>query len=88
MHSFQKDKFPNPYGWPIEFFLRFYELIEEDILKVIEKSRVSGKVLVARNTTFLIMIPLTKSVDSFEYLRLYPYVIQCIKLFQRSYLED
>ena len=47
LHSFQKDKSPRLVGWPIEFFLDFYDLIEEDLLRVIEESRSFGKVLAA-----------------------------------------
>jgi len=38
LHSFQKDKSPGPDGWPIEFFLGFFELIGGDLLKVVEES--------------------------------------------------
>jgi hypothetical protein len=36
LHSFQKDKGVGPNGWPIEFFLGFYEVIEDDLMKVIK----------------------------------------------------
>lgn len=40
----KRDKSPGPDGWPIEFFIGFYELLEEDLIKVIEEVRNSGKV--------------------------------------------
>jgi hypothetical protein len=39
LHSFQKDKSPGPDGWPIEFYLGFYELLGADLLQVVEESR-------------------------------------------------
>jgi hypothetical protein len=35
----QKDKSLGPYGWLVEFFLGLYELISEDLLKVVEECR-------------------------------------------------
>lgn len=34
LHSFQKDKIPGLDGWPIEFYLWFYDLVGVDLLKV------------------------------------------------------
>lgn len=31
VHSFKKDKSPTHNGWPIEFFIGFYDLIELDL---------------------------------------------------------
>eukprot|EP01018_Ginkgo_biloba_P000430 Gb_04206 [translate_table: standard] len=43
--SFQKDKSLGPDGWPVEFFIGFSEVIEEELMRVIEESRAFGKVL-------------------------------------------
>jgi len=42
LHSFKKDKSPGLDDWTIELFLGFYEIIEDDIMKVIKESRVSS----------------------------------------------
>jgi hypothetical protein len=39
LHSFQKDKILGPDGWSMDFFVGLYDLIGQDILKVIEESR-------------------------------------------------
>ena len=57
LSSFQKDKSPGPDGWPIEFYLGFYELIGSDLLQVVEESRRNGTMHLPFNTTFLALIP-------------------------------
>ena len=42
LHSFQKDKSPRPDGWPIEFFLDFFDFFGEELLSVVEESRKAG----------------------------------------------
>eukprot|EP00253_Pinus_taeda_P029489 PITA_29489 len=39
---FKKDKSPGPDGWTIEFYLAFYDILGQDLLKVVEESRISG----------------------------------------------
>jgi hypothetical protein len=41
----------------VELYLGFYELLEEDLLRVIEESRSLGKVLEALNTIIIALIP-------------------------------
>jgi hypothetical protein len=51
LSSFKQDKIPGPDGLPIELYLGFYDLLEEDLLRVIEEVKSSGKVLGAFNAT-------------------------------------
>ena len=44
LHSFQKDKSPCLDGWTIEFFLGCYEIIGTDLLKMVEDTRISGRI--------------------------------------------
>jgi hypothetical protein len=39
--------------WTVEFYIDFYDLLEEEILKVVEESRISGKVSRALNATLI-----------------------------------
>jgi hypothetical protein len=69
MQSFQKDESPGPDGWTIEFYLGFFELIRKDILKVIEASRLNGRIHSPLNTTFIDLIPKVNdplSIDDFR----------------------
>jgi len=51
-----KAKIPSPNGWPTKFYLGFYDFLEEELLRVINESRVSSKILGALNTTFITLI--------------------------------
>lgn len=69
MHSFQKDKSPGPAGWPIEFFLGFYDFFGEELLNVIEESRKAGFIHGPFNSTFIALIPKSAKPDSFDEFR-------------------
>jgi hypothetical protein len=55
--SLQKDKSPGPDGWEVEYFISFYQWMEEELLRAVEELRRSGKVFGAFNSTFLSLIP-------------------------------
>ena len=57
LQSFQKDKSPGPDSWTIEFFIKLYELLGDDILKVVDHSRLSGRIPTCFNSTFIALIP-------------------------------
>ena len=42
MNSFQKDKNPRPYGWTFEVFLGLFDLIGQDLLSLVEETRIFG----------------------------------------------
>jgi len=50
----------------MEFYLAFYELIKDDLLKTVRESQSSGKVLGSLNTSFLCLIPKTQEGASFD----------------------
>jgi len=54
---FKKDKSPRLDGWTIEFYLAFYELTRNDLLKVVEECRITRKMYEAINSTFIALIP-------------------------------
>jgi hypothetical protein len=66
LHSFQKYKIQGPDGWLVPFFLGFYEMLEEYSLRVIEESKVSGRILATFNTTFISLIPKYDNPSRFE----------------------
>eukprot|EP00253_Pinus_taeda_P021516 PITA_21516 len=63
---FQKDKSPGPDGWPIEFYLEFFDTIGNDLLNVVEECILSGRMYEAINTTFIALIPKSDSQNSFS----------------------
>ena len=36
LKGFKKDKSSGPDGWPVEFFLAFFELVGEDLVLAVE----------------------------------------------------
>ena len=57
INSLQKGKSLGPDGFTLDFFLGFYDLIKEDILRVVIESQKYGKILGAMNATFITLIP-------------------------------
>eukprot|EP00253_Pinus_taeda_P016842 PITA_16842 len=57
MKSFKKDRSLGPDGWPIEFFIHFYDLFKSDLLHMVEASRMSGNIHSALTSTFIALIP-------------------------------
>jgi hypothetical protein len=66
MKSFQKGKSPGPDGWSIEFFLDFFDLLGNDILKLVEEYRQNGRIHEPLNATFIALIPKTNNPATFD----------------------
>jgi len=73
-----KDKIPRPNGWTMEFFLSFYDMIEDELFRIIEESRNFGKVLDGFNITFIVLILKKDNHNSLDTLDLYPSLYNCI----------
>jgi hypothetical protein len=69
MRSFQKDKSPGPYGWTIEFVLGFFDLLGQDILKLVEEIRITGQMPLSLNSTFIALIPKKDNPDTLDDFR-------------------
>jgi hypothetical protein len=82
LHSFQKYESHGLDGWSVEIFLWFYDLYEEDLLRVIEESRVSGRILVSDDTTFIVLFPNFTIHTDLRNTNLFPCEIPSIKLSQ------
>jgi len=66
---FNKDKSLGSDGWPIEFYLEFFDLIGNDLLNVVEACRTIGRMYEAINTTFIALILKFDSPASFNDFR-------------------
>ena len=66
LQSFQRDKIQGPNGWPIEFYLGFYDIIGNDLLKVVEESHKEGYIHPPLISTFIALIPKKDSLEKFE----------------------
>jgi hypothetical protein len=67
--NFKKAKSPGPDGWIVEFFLGFYDFLEDEFLRVIEESRRSGKMLGDLNATFIALILKKNDPSTFDDFR-------------------
>ena len=57
LHSFKKDKSPEPDGWLVKFYIHFFDLLGKDLLFVVDSTRVMGCIPPSLNSTFLALIP-------------------------------
>jgi hypothetical protein len=57
LFQFKKDKSPRPDSWTTEFFTLFFDLVGEDVLEMVEDSRLKGSIVGSLNSTFLTLIP-------------------------------
>ena len=65
LKGFKKDKSLGPDGWPMEFFLDFFDLIGEELVMAAEQVGIGGKVPSALNSTFLTLIPKCENPSTF-----------------------
>jgi hypothetical protein len=42
LHNFKKERSPGPDGWTSEFFIHFFDLVGEDLLQMVEDSRINN----------------------------------------------
>eukprot|EP00253_Pinus_taeda_P021713 PITA_21713 len=69
MKAFKKDRSPGSDGWPIEFFIHFYDLFKRDLLRMVEASRMSGHIHSSLSSTFIALIPKKKESASLHDFR-------------------
>ena len=95
---FKRDKSHGPHGWPIEFFIQFFELMANDLLIMIKDSRVRGRIYDGFNTTFTVLIPKSDNPPSFQEYRpislcnciykiISKIISNCIKTFLCTHIE-
>ena len=65
LKSFKKDKSLGPDGWPVEFYLDFFEILGPDLVKVVESSKREGRVAPSLNSTFIAFISRKEKPISF-----------------------
>jgi len=69
MKAFKKDKCPGPDGWTIEFFNHFFDIIKQDLLRMVEESRISGSIHQLTSSTQIALIPKKVDAESFHDFR-------------------
>jgi hypothetical protein len=66
LNSFAKDKSLGLGGWTVEFFIHCFDLVGDDLLALVEDSRLHGSVNKSLNVTFLTLIPKVNNPSSFR----------------------
>ena len=69
LSPFKMDKSLELEGFPVVFYLGLFDVLVQDLLKVIEESRSKGRVFVVFNSSFIVLIPNSDSSTCFEYFR-------------------
>eukprot|EP00253_Pinus_taeda_P019806 PITA_19806 len=69
LKAFSKDKCPRPDGWTIEFYLHFFDLIKHDLIRMIEDSRINGRIHPHTSSTLIALIPKKRDADTFSDFR-------------------
>jgi len=77
---FSIDKSPGPYGWTVEFYIKYFEVVGDDLLDLVEDTRVRGRVRGSLNTTFLALISKENNPQSFDNFRPIALCNLCYKL--------
>ena len=57
LKSFKKDRSPGPHGWPVEFYLHFFNLSSPTLVQMVDSTRISGYIPPSLNSTFIALIP-------------------------------
>lgn len=63
---FKRDKSPGPNGWSVEFYTTLFEILRDDLLKVIEECKTTSCMHGAINCTFIGLIPRSDNPTSFD----------------------
>jgi len=66
---FKKDKSPGPDGWTIEFYIAFFDISGNDLLRIVEDCRRNGNIPSAIKSNFIALIPKSDSPTSFNEFR-------------------
>jgi hypothetical protein len=64
----------------VEFFLSFFELVGQDLLDMVEESRIRGEVISSINSTFLALIPKVNNPTAFSDFRSIALCNLCYKI--------
>lgn len=64
--AFKKDKSPGLDGWTIEFFSHFYDIFKDDLLRMVEATRISENINNVITSTFIALIPKKGQSASFH----------------------
>jgi len=83
LKGFTIDKSLGPYGWTLELYLHFNDLVAKHLLDVVEESLWNGEVNKDLNLTFITLIPKVNGHVTFEEFRPISLCNLCYKIFSK-----
>jgi hypothetical protein len=86
--NFKVDKSLGPDGWTIEFFKHLFDIVGEDLLEMVEESRIKGFILGALNSTFITLIPKVKKPHLFGDYRPISLCNLCYKIISKIIVDQ
>lgn len=69
LKSFKRDKSVVPDGWSIEIFIHFFEIFKNNLLMMMEESRIRGNINPHTNSTYIALIPKKSPSSTFSDFR-------------------
>ena len=95
LRSFKKDRSLGPDGWPVEFYLFFFDLLGEELCTTVDYTRVSSCIPPSLNSTFLALIPKRDKPSTFTDFRpislcniLYKLILKVIAVSLKPFLDS
>jgi hypothetical protein len=80
---FAVDKSSGPDGWTVEFYLKFFEVVSDDLVDLVEDTRSRGRIKSTLNSTFLALIPKENNPQTFGDYRPITLCNLCYKLISK-----
>jgi hypothetical protein len=80
LKGFSRDKSHGPDCWTVKFFLNFFEEVGQDLLEMVENSRIKGEVASPINSTFIALIPKVNKPSLFSDFRSIALFNLCYKI--------
>jgi hypothetical protein len=81
--GFARDKSPGPDGWTVEFYHFFFELVGQDLVDMVEETRLKGEVISSINSTFVALIPKVNKPSVFNDFRPISLCNLCYKIISK-----
>jgi hypothetical protein len=80
---FAVDKSPGPDGWTVEFYTKFFDVVSDDLVDLVEDTRTRGRIKSSLNSTFLALIPKENNPRTFGDYRPIALCNLCYKLISK-----
>jgi hypothetical protein len=85
--GFSRDKSPRPNSWTVEFYHCFFEMVGQDLVDMVEETRLKGEIIPAINSTFVALIPKVNKPTVFNDFRPISLCNLCYKIISKIIAE-